>query len=128
ARVHHSGSEGRRVRNHRAESMNLDTLKSFDKKTAYGVLAAAALSTAPDPGVGQRAGVLRTYGREAEAVLAEIYNRLRIRGTIIQLRLARRYPTHSLLRCENRFLAEPIPQTFYFGSGRRASCRLPPTM
>ncbi len=58
--------------------MQLNSLKSLDSKTANGVLAAAALSTAPDPGVGERPNVLRAYEREAAAVLSEIRHHLRI--------------------------------------------------
>jgi hypothetical protein len=58
--------------------MNLDALKSFDKATANGILAAATLASAPDPGVGERPLVLRRYEKEAAATLAEIRARLKI--------------------------------------------------
>ena len=40
--------------------MHLDVLDRFDPATANGILAAAALASAPDPGVGERPVVLRT--------------------------------------------------------------------
>src|SRR5215471_9357454 len=58
--------------------MNLETLKQFDSKTANGILAAAALATAPYPGVGEKPYVLQTYARQADAVLSEIRERLKI--------------------------------------------------
>jgi hypothetical protein len=56
--------------------MHLDVLDRFDHATANGILAAAALASAPDPGVGDRPLVLRTYEKEAEATLQEIRRRL----------------------------------------------------
>jgi hypothetical protein len=56
--------------------MHLDVLDRFDTATANGILAAAALASAPDPGVGNRPVVLRTYEKEAEATLQEIRRRL----------------------------------------------------
>jgi hypothetical protein len=58
--------------------MNLDTLSSFDTPTANGILAAAALVSAPNPGVGERPAVIRRYEREANKVLSEIRTRLKI--------------------------------------------------
>ena len=51
--------------------MNFDlaTLKKFDHKTAEGVLAAAALSTAPNPGVDENPRFLNRYSKQAEDVL-----------------------------------------------------------
>jgi hypothetical protein len=62
--------------------MNLDVLKKFDPGTVSGILAAAALSTSPDPGIGERPLVVRTYEREATAALAEIRNKLNISDDI----------------------------------------------
>jgi hypothetical protein len=58
--------------------MNLDALRSFDTPTANGVLAAAVLVSAPDPGVGERPAVVQRYEKEANAVLSEIRARLQI--------------------------------------------------
>jgi hypothetical protein len=58
--------------------MNLSTLERFDAQTANAILAAAALASAPDPGVGEPLGLLRAYGEEADTVLTEIRNRLKI--------------------------------------------------
>ena len=58
--------------------MNLDTLQKFDPKMAEGVLAAAALSTAPNPGVGETTQFLQRYSKQAEDILSEIRSRLRI--------------------------------------------------
>src|SRR5690242_13523228 len=58
--------------------MNLDALKQFDSKTANGILAAAALATAPYPGVGEKPHVLQAYERQVDAVLSEIRQRLKI--------------------------------------------------
>jgi hypothetical protein len=58
--------------------MNLETLKSLDPAAINGILAAAALSNSPDPGVGERPLVLRNYARQAAATLAEIRDQLRI--------------------------------------------------
>jgi hypothetical protein len=60
--------------------MKLDSLERFDSATANGVLAAAALASGPDPGVGERPLVLRTYSKEAAELLAEIRSRLGISG------------------------------------------------
>jgi hypothetical protein len=58
--------------------MNLNTLENFDRRTAEGVLAAAALATAPNPGVAGVPALLNKYFDEAQAVLTEIRSRLRI--------------------------------------------------
>lgn len=58
--------------------MKLATLERVDPAAVKGILAAAALASAPDPGVGERPALLRTYEREATAVLSEIYDRLNI--------------------------------------------------
>jgi hypothetical protein len=58
--------------------MKLNVLDRFDPKTANGILAAAALASAPDPGVGERPSILRTYEKEASEVLSEIRHLLRI--------------------------------------------------
>jgi hypothetical protein len=58
--------------------MNLDTLQQLDHKTAQGVLAAAALSTAPNPGVAEAPQLLQRYTKQANDVLSEIRLRLRI--------------------------------------------------
>jgi hypothetical protein len=58
--------------------MNFEVLKALDRPTANGVLAAAALSSAPDPGVGERPVVLQKYGKEAAAVLSEIREQLNV--------------------------------------------------
>jgi hypothetical protein len=63
--------------------MNFDlaTLQKFDHKTAEGVLAAAALSTAPNPGVDENPQFLNRYSKQAEDVLLEIRSRLQISPT-----------------------------------------------
>ena len=58
--------------------MNLKTLERFDQTAVDGILAAAALASAPDPGVGERPLVLREYEKEANEVLSEIRARLKI--------------------------------------------------
>jgi hypothetical protein len=58
--------------------MNIDALRAVDRVTASGILAAAALASAPNPGIGERPLVLRRYEREAEQVLSEIRGRLKV--------------------------------------------------
>jgi hypothetical protein len=58
--------------------MTLNTLRQFDRKTAEGILAAAALATAPNPGLEEFFG---NYSQQANDVLSEIRSRLRISPT-----------------------------------------------
>jgi hypothetical protein len=58
--------------------MNLTTLEKCDRKTAEGILAAAAFATAPDAGVGEAPNLLRQYASQADDILAEVRNRLHI--------------------------------------------------
>jgi hypothetical protein len=59
--------------------MDLHVLEKRPLETVNGILAAAALATSPNPGVGESPLVLRTYEREAAAALAEIRDRLKIK-------------------------------------------------
>jgi hypothetical protein len=61
--------------------MNLTTLQNVDRTTAEGILAAAALSTAPNPGVDEAPQFLGRYSKQASDVLSEIRSRLRIPPT-----------------------------------------------
>ena len=58
--------------------MVLDTLKGVDSKTANGILAAAALMTSADPGIGEPAGIVRQYRIQADEILSEVRSRLKI--------------------------------------------------
>ena len=71
-------SEAPRVRNRRALKMNLNILRQFDPATANGILAAAALANGPDPGVGERPLLLRTYEKEASQLSPKYESRLNI--------------------------------------------------
>ncbi len=55
--------------------MNLNTLKNLDNTTANNVLAAAALSMAPDTGLGFDR-IVATYKAEADAVIRELREKL----------------------------------------------------
>jgi hypothetical protein len=58
--------------------MNLDTLQHLDKRTAEGILAVAALSTAPNSGVEETSDFFARYSKQADDLLSEIRSRLRI--------------------------------------------------
>jgi hypothetical protein len=58
--------------------MTLPLLESADKQELRGILAAAALASEPDPGVGSRAGVVDKYAKEATELLSGIRAHLKI--------------------------------------------------
>jgi hypothetical protein len=58
--------------------MPLDMLNKFDPLTANSVLAAAALSTSPSPGIGDESEFVK-YATDAAAVLAEIRRNLNLK-------------------------------------------------
>jgi hypothetical protein len=59
--------------------MPLETLKRFDSTTANTILAAAALATTPQPGLGGGTDFAR-YEEEAAAVISEIRQNLRLKA------------------------------------------------
>jgi hypothetical protein len=56
--------------------MNLATLKELDAKTANGILAAAVLTSNPNPGTDL--GLVKTYSKQAADLLADIRQQLNI--------------------------------------------------
>ncbi len=59
--------------------MNLDTLKNLDNATANSVLAAAALSMAPDAGLGDD-DIVKAHKAQADAVIKELRTKLALGG------------------------------------------------
>jgi hypothetical protein len=59
--------------------MTLATLAKLDRRTAEGVLAAAALATSPDSGIARYENPLGQYSHQAADLLTEIRNHLRIK-------------------------------------------------
>jgi hypothetical protein len=58
--------------------MHLKSLDQYDQRTAQGVLAAAILTTAPSPGIGEPPTLVTSYSHQAATVLSEIRAHLRI--------------------------------------------------
>ncbi len=61
--------------------MNLNALQHVDRKTAEGILAVAALSTAPNSGMDEPTDFFGRYSKQAGDVLSEIRSRLKISPT-----------------------------------------------
>src|SRR6476659_5599060 len=86
--------------------MTLEILKNADKRTANGILAAAALTVSPDPGVGERPAILKEFGDEANELL------LQVRG---QLRLAEDDHSPAANAAMESFLAKQLATSIFEG-------------
>jgi hypothetical protein len=58
--------------------MSIDLLANYDSKTANNILAAAALSTAPNPGIGRADDFINRYRNETSKLMADVRAKLGI--------------------------------------------------